>query len=122
MKASSLLVLFCLLSVTLCYTIGITANELKASLEDSLPSIKAFHKRTYSLGKGVLTGAILTNPILTENNFDFKVETEHVKVILQNIKLTLSGGAQVKKSVYTKISAILENFGYEVYSVSLQKN
>ena len=29
MKASSLLVLFCLLSVILCYTIGITDKELK---------------------------------------------------------------------------------------------
>jgi hypothetical protein len=125
MKASSLLVLFCLLNVILCYTIGITDKELKASFKDSLNFIKAFHKKTYSLGKGVLTGVTLTNPILTENNVDFKVETEHVRVIFQNIKLTLSGGAKVKKSTfneYTKISAVLENFKYEVkFSVSSKK-
>ena len=125
MKASSLLVLFCLLSVILCYTIGITDKELKASFKDSLSFIKAFHKKTYSLGKGVLTGVTLTNPILTENNVDFKVETEHVRVIFQNIKLTLSGGGKVKKSTvneFTKFSADLENFKYEVkFSVSSKK-
>ena len=83
MKASSLLVLFCLLSVILCYTIGITDKELKASFKDSLNFIKAFHKKTYSLGKGVLTGATLTNPILTENNVEFKVGTEYVRVIFK---------------------------------------
>jgi len=125
MKASSLLVLFCLLTVTLCYTIGITPQECKASFKDSLPFIKAFYKKTYFLGKGVLTGVTLTTPILTENNADFKVETEHVRVIFQNIKLSLSGGAKVKGSPgsgYTKIGAVLDNFKYEVkFSVSSKK-
>ena len=125
MKASSLLVLFCLLNVILCYTIGITDKELKASFKDSLTFIKAFHTKTYSIGKGVLTAVTLTNPVLTENNVNFKVETQHVKVIFQNIKLTLSGGGKVKKSTFnefTKFSADLENFKYEVkFSVASKK-
>ena len=96
MKASSLLVLFCLLNVIFCNTLGITAQECKASFKDGLGFIKAFHKTTYSLGKGGLSAVALTTPILTENNVDFKVETEHIRVIFQNIKLTLFGVTKSK--------------------------
>jgi len=125
MKASSLLVLFCLLNATLCYTLGITPKECKASFKDGLGFIKAFHKTTYYLGKGGLSGAVLTTPILTENNVDFKVETEHIRVIFQNINLSISGVTRVKKSdfnEFTKVGAVLENFKYEVkFSVVSKK-
>ena len=125
MKASSLLVLFCLLSVILCDTTGITVQALKSSFKDGLSYIKAFHTKFYTLGKGILTKVTLTNPLLTENNVDFKIENGHVKVIFQNMKLTLSGNARVKKSQFTestKLGAHLENTKFEVtYSVSSQK-
>ena len=125
MKASSLLVLFCLLSVILCDTTGITVQALKASFKDGLSFMKAFHKKSYTLGKGILTRVTLSNPLLTENNVDFKVENGHVKVIFQNMKPTLSGNAKIKKSEFaelTKFGAHLENTKFEVtYSVSSQK-
>lgn len=125
MKASSLLVLFCLLNVIFCYTLGITPKECKDSFKDGLGFIKAFHKTTYSLGKGALSSVALTTPILTENNVDFKVETEHIRVIFQNLKLSLSGITKIKKSDFneiTKVGAVLENFKYEVkFSVASKK-
>ena len=125
MKASSLLVLFCLLSVILCDTTGITVQALKASFKDGLSFMKAFHKKTYTLGRTILSRVTLSNPLLSENNLDFKVENGHVKVIFQNMKLTLSGNARVKKSQFTestKLGAHLENTKFEVtYSVSSQK-
>ena len=125
MKASSLLVLFCLLSVILCDTTGVTVQALKASFKDGLSFIKAFHKKTYTLGKNILTKVTLSNPLLTENNVDFKVENDHVKVIFQNMKLTLSGNAKIKKSQFselTKFGALLENTKFEVtFSVSSTK-
>ena len=125
MKASSLLVLFCLLSVILCDTTGITTQALKSSFKDGLSYIKAFHTKFYTLGKGILTKVTLTNPLLTENNVDFKIENGHVKVIFQNMKLTLSGNAKIKKSQFTeltKFGAHLENTKFEVtYNVSSQK-
>ena len=125
MKASSLLVLFCLLSVILCDTTGITVQALKASFKDGLSFMKAFHKKSYTLGKGILTRVTLSNPLLTENNVDFKVENGHVKVIFQNMKPTLSGNSKIKKSQFaelTKFGAHLENTKFEVtFSVSSQK-
>lgn len=87
MKACSFLVLFCLLSVILCDTTGVTVQALKASFKEGLSFMKAFHQKTYGLGKNILTRVILTNPLLTENNVDFKVESGLVRVIFQNIRL-----------------------------------
>ena len=125
MKACSLLVLFCLLSVIICDTTGITVQALKDSFKESLPFVKAFHKPTISLGKGALTGLTLKNPLLTEKNADFKVENGHVTVTFHNIKFTLQGGAKVKgthSSEYTRVTADIENFKFEIgYSVSSKK-
>ena len=44
--------------------------------------MKAFHQKTYGLGKNILTRVILTNPLLTENNVDFnKVGATITKVV-----------------------------------------
>lgn len=125
MKACSFLVLFCLLSVILCDTTGVTVQALKASFKEGLSFMKAFHQKTYGLGKNILTRVILTNPLLTENNVDFKVESGLVRVIFQNIRLQLSGNAKIKKSQftqYTSVGAILDNAKFEIgYTVSSNK-
>ena len=125
MKACSLLVLFCLLSVILCDTTGITVEALKASFKDGLSFMKAFHQKTYNLGKTNINKATLTNPLLTEQNVDFKVEKGLVRVIFQNIKLQLSGSTSVQKSQfvqYTNLGAILDSTKFEIgYTVSSTK-
>ena len=125
MKACSLLVLFCLLSVILCDTTGITTTALKSSFKDGLTFMKAFHKSTYILGKSLLNSYTLTNPILKENNADFKVENGLVRVIFQNINLKISGNTVIKKSdfkQYTNVGATLENARFEIgYTVSSNK-
>ena len=125
MKTCYLIGLFCLLSVILCDTHGVTVEALKASFKDGLNFIKAFHKKTYNLGKIGVTRATLTNPLLTEKNIDFKVESGLVRVLFQNIKLTLSGSAKIQKSQfkeYTNFGAHLESFKYELgYTVSSNK-
>ena len=125
MKACSLLVLFCLLSVILCDTTGITTTALKSSFKDGLAFMKAFHKKTYTLGRLFTNSYTLTNPILTENNADFKVENGLVRVIFQNINLKLNGYTQIKKSEFretTNVGALLENARFEIgYTVSSNK-
>lgn len=125
MKASSLLVLFCLLSVILCDTTGVTKEALKASFEGGLNFMKAFHKTTYTLGKGIFNKYTLTNPLLAEENIDFKVENGLVRVIFQNIKLTLSGSATIRKSQFfqtTSVGATLDSTKYELgYTFSSTK-
>ena len=125
MKACSLLVLFCLLSVILCDTTGITTIALKSSFKDGLTFMKAFHKSTYFLGKSLLNSYTLTTPTLKENNADFKVENGLVRVIFQNINLKISGNTVIKKSdfkQYTNVGATLENARFEIgYTVSSNK-
>ena len=122
----SLLVLLCFLGVILCDIQGFTVQSLKDSYKQAIPYIKAFYKKTLNLARTTqLSGIVLYNYMLGEDNIEFRIDSGIVHKKNKKIKLSLQGRGYLIKSTfkeYTNFSAKLNNVKYELsYSINAQK-
>ena len=123
---SILLIIFCLLQVLICSTVGLNEQSLKDATIKTLKYINEFYQGTIKFkDKKPFSGLQFTYAPLSIDNIQFKFDEYkllHIKYV--NLKATIEGKYKYRKifEFSTRFTAQLSNFNWEQVFVAAQDN